>query len=154
MELTSTAFQHGERISEKYTCDGDRLLSPPLDISGVPLGAQSLALFVEDPDVPKALRPGGVFVHWVLFDIPPATSHLGEGAAIGTPGVNTTGGTGYTGPCPPPDYGPATHRYFFKLFALDTVLGLAAGASEEEVEAAMGGRIIATAELVGTYSRA
>ena len=103
--------------------------------------------------MPKALRPGGIFVHWVLFDIPP-TTRLGEGAAIGTPGVNTAGGTGYTGPCPPPDYVPRTHHYFFKLFALDTVLGLAEGASKEEVEAAMGGHVIAAAELVGTYSRA
>lgn len=154
MQLTSPVFQHGERIPERYTCDGDRSLSPPLAIAGVPAGAQSLVLLMDDPDVPKALRPGGSFTHWVLFNIPPGTSLIPEGETVGVPGVTTAGKTGYTGPCPPPQYEPVMHRYFFKLYALDTMLDLAEGASRDEIEAAMSGHVIAAAELMGTYSRA
>ena len=153
MEITSPAFENGERIPAAYTCDGDRLLSPELAFSGVPAAAQSLALIMDDPDVPKVLRPDGNFTHWVLFDIPPETTLIPEGGTIGTSGVNGAGGTGYRGPCPPPEYEPKTHRYFFELYALDTVLDLPEGASKEDVEAAMDGHILDIAELVGTYSR-
>ncbi len=154
MQLTSPVFRHGERIPGKYTCDGDRLLSPPLAIADVPEGAQSLTLIMDDPDVPKTLRPDCNFTHWVLFNIPTTVSGILEGETIGTPGLTTAGKTNYTGPCPPPDYEPTTHRYFFRLYALDTMLDLAEGASKEDVEAAMSSHVIASAELVGTYSRA
>ena len=153
MELTSSAFQHSERIPEGYTCDGDRSLSPPLDISGVPAESQSLVLIMDDPDVPKALRADGNFTHWVLFNISPETTCIPEGEILGTSGVNSAGDIGYRGPCPPPQYEPRTHRYFFRLYALDMLLDLAEGASRDEVEAAMSGHIIAIAELIGTYSR-
>lgn len=152
MQITSPAFRDGERIPEKYTCDGDRFLSPPLDIAGVPSEAQSLALIADDPDVPKALG-GGTFTHWVLFNIPPVTTTIPEGAPVWTSGANTRGEPRYTGPCPPPGYEPSTHRYFFKLYALDTTLDIAEGAAKEAVEAAMSSHILATAELIGTYSK-
>ncbi|HUY05620.1 MAG TPA: YbhB/YbcL family Raf kinase inhibitor-like protein [Candidatus Paceibacterota bacterium] len=153
MQITSPAFEHGERIPQAYTCEGDRLLSPELAIDSVPEAAQSLVLIMDDPDVPKVLRPDGNFTHWVLFNIPPATTIIPEGGTLGTSGLNGTGDTGYRGPCPPPDYEPKTHRYFFKLYALDTMLDLPEGATKEDVEAAMSGHILTSAELVGTYSR-
>ncbi len=153
MQITSPAFENGERIPTKYTCDGDRLLSPELTFTGVPETARSLALIMDDPDVPKVLRPDGNFTHWVLFNIPPETTSIPEGGTIGTAGVNGTGETGYRGPCPPPEYEPTMHRYFFKLYALDTKLDLPEGATKEEVEAAIEGHALATAELYGTYSR-
>jgi len=153
MQITSTAFQNAERIHEKYTCDGDRFLSPPLSITGVPEATQSLVLIVDDPDVPKALRADGNFTHWVTFNMPPTTSLIREGEAVGLLGVNTRGEPHYTGPCPPPEYEPSTHRYFFKLYALDTILDLAEGASKDEIEIAMAGHFLTTAELMGTYSR-
>ncbi len=109
---------------------------------------------MDDPDVPVALMPEGLFTHWILFNIPPETLSIPEGGTIGTPGANTRGDMHYTGPCPPPDHEPKTHRYIFKLYALDTELELEEGASKEEVEAEMQGHTLATTELIGTYSRA
>ena len=157
--LTSPAFKSGEKIPARYTCDlpaqAGGNISPPLSISGVPDGAKSLALIVDDPDVPKALMPSGVFDHWVVFNIQPTITDIREGkvpegAVVGS---NTRGEAKYTGPCPPKEYEPKEHRYFFRLYALSAMLPLKAGASKEEVKSTMQGRILATAELMGTYSR-
>src|ERR1700720_1149808 len=121
MQLTSTAFGEGAPITAKYTCVGENI-SPPLKWSGTPAGARSLALIVDDPDA-----PAGTWVHWVLYDLLAHTSELPEGASPGHPipgareGMNDFGRAGYGGPCPPPG---KAHRYFFKLYALDTTLSL------------------------------
>ena len=151
--LSSPAFENGGKIPSKYTCDEDRFLSPPLSISGVPESAASLALIVDDPDVPKMRRPDGVFDHWVLFNLPSDTTDIPEGRSVGTAGVNSAGTAAYTGPCPPPEYEPSEHRYIFRLYALDEVLNVPGGATKKEVLAAMEGHVIAMAELVGRYRR-
>lgn len=151
MHLSSTAFVHEGLIPAVYTCDGDNV-SPPLSISGAPAEAKSLALVMDDPDVPVSLRADGLFVHWILADIAPATTMLPMGvdpASLGTPGLNTRGNPVYTGPCPP----DREHRYFFKLYALDTRLDLAAAPTKDEVEKAMEGHIIAETTLMGRYDR-
>ncbi|MCR4280835.1 MAG: YbhB/YbcL family Raf kinase inhibitor-like protein [Candidatus Kaiserbacteria bacterium] len=153
LSITSTAFEQNARIPSKYTCDEDRTINPPLAFSGVPEGAKSLALIMDDPDVPKALHADGVFDHWVLFNIPPATKGIPEGQSIGTAGANGAGGNSYYGPCPPPQYEPSEHRYIFRLYALDTMLMLKEGAAKEEVLKAMEGHIIEQAELIGKYKR-
>lgn len=141
-------------MPEAYTCDGDMKLSPPLVIAEVPREAVSLVLIMDDPDVPRALLPEGHFTHWVLFNMSPETLVIPEGGSAGIAGSNTGGGQEYTGPCPPHQYEPTTHRYIFTLYALDTSLDLPEGATKDEVEAAMQDHILATAELIGTYSRA
>jgi Raf kinase inhibitor-like YbhB/YbcL family protein len=145
MKLTSPAFEQNQPIPAKYTCDGVNH-NPPLTFSQMPEGAQSLALVVEDPDAPTK-----VFTHWLVYDIPPSTQHIPEHevSLTGTDGLNDFGTRGYKGPCPP----SGTHRYVFKLFALDTRLALPEGARKEGVLAKMKGHVIATAELVGTYTR-
>ena len=153
MELTSSVFENGGKIPAKYTCDEDRLLSPPLSISGIPESTASLALIMDDPDVRKEKHPSGVFNHWVLFNIPPDTTEILEGRSVGTAGVNGRGEMGYRGPCPPPEYEPSEHRYIFRLYALDEVLNLPSGATKKEVLAAMEGHIIAITEFVGRYRR-
>ncbi len=153
MQITSSAFEHNTSIPSKYTCDGDRPTNPPLSISGVPEEAKSLALIMDDPDVPKQLRPDGVFDHWVLFNIPVETREIPEGTSAGTPGANTGGGNAYTGPCPPPQFEPAEHRYIFKLYALDIELDVGPGAEKRKVIEAMQGHILAEAELIGKYKR-
>lgn len=156
LQLSSTAFLDGETIPAKYTCDGDRKLSPPLSIRSVPEGAKSLVLIMDDPDIPTAVREARgieVFDHWVLFNIPADTTEILEGAVVGTEGVNTSGTSGYTGPCPPPEYEPSEHRYIFKLYALDEMLSLSAGATKREVLAALAPHKLAEAELIGRYSR-
>ncbi len=150
--LSSTAFTDGATIPAKYTCDGESV-SPALSISGVPEGTVSLALIVDDPDVPKQLKPDGVFDHWVLFDIPPATKEIPEDGSAGTAGVNGAGADAYAAPCPPPQYEPSEHRYVFTLYALDATLGLPAGASKSDVLFAMKGHVIAQTELIGRYKR-
>ena len=145
IHVTSTAFNEGENIPKEYSCDGENL-SPPLAWSDVPQGTQSLVLIVDDPDAPS-----GTFVHWVVYDLPAALASLPEGASgIGREGVNGFRKSGFGGPCPPRG---STHRYFFKLYALDMVLGLKAGASKAEVEKAMQGHILAQGQLVGKYGR-
>ena len=154
LTLTSSAFPNGGMIPAKYTCDGDRTLSPPLTIAGVPKGAKSLVLIMDDPDVPKQLRPEGVFDHWVVFNIPPDTTSIGEGGPVpGISGANGRGDAAYTGPCPPPEYEPSEHRYIFKLYALDSLLSLGTGATKKEVLDALASVRIEEAELVGRYSR-
>ena len=153
MKLTSPAFEENESIPAHYTCDGERFISPPLYIEGVPEGAKSLVLIMDDPDVPAAAMPEKLFTHWVLFDIPPDTEGIPEGMHVGHQGMNTRGDAAYTGPCPPSEFDPPEHRYFFKLFALDTMLNLPAGSSREHIEEAMDGHVLERVELVGRYSR-
>ena len=151
LTLNSPAFQANASIPSLYTCDGSNI-SPPLNWAGIPAGTQSLALLVDDPDVPVALRADGMWDHWVLFNIPTSVSGLVENARDvpgAIQGKNTGGKLGYTGPCPP----DRQHRYFFKLYALDFVLNLPEGASKAEVEAAMKGHILEEAELMGVYDR-
>ncbi|MEE8390731.1 MAG: YbhB/YbcL family Raf kinase inhibitor-like protein [Anaerolineae bacterium] len=149
-ELTSTAFAHEEPIPGKYTCDGDDV-SPPLQWSDPPADTQSLALIADDPDAPV-----GIWVHWVLYNLLsdaralpeaiPSEADLPDGSRHGK---NSWQRTDYGGPCPPSD----THRYFFKLYALDTALDLEAGATKEQLLQAMEGHVVAQAELMGTYIR-
>ena len=148
MRLFTSAFREGGLIPTKYTCDGENV-SPPLEWEGVPEGAQSLALIVDDPDAPS-----GVFVHWLLYDIPATENGVTEGIGVtsprvggGTQGKNGFGKTAWGGPCPP----SGTHRYYFHLYALDTTLGLPAGAARQEMESPMRGHVIAEAELMGRY---
>jgi len=150
--FTSSAFAEGGSIPSQYTCDGTQV-SPPLTIRGAPQGTKSLALIMEDPDVPKQLNPGGVFVHWVLFNIPPAVTEIIENGTVGTPGTNSSGKKGYASPCPPAQYEPAEHRYIFMLYALDIQLSLAAGATKDELVAAMTGHVLAQGQLMGRYRR-
>ncbi len=150
-ELRSGALGQGETIPQAYTCDGpDR--SPPLSWDDPPVGTQSLALIVDDPDAPAK-----TWVHWVLYDLPADVRQLPEGlpadetlAGGGSQGKNNFGNLGYGGPCPPKG---KPHRYFFRLYALDTRLDLAPGASKKELLDAMAGHVIGQAELMGGYER-
>ncbi|MDO8562112.1 MAG: YbhB/YbcL family Raf kinase inhibitor-like protein [bacterium] len=153
LSITSTAFEENGGIPSKYTCDVSGAVSPPLAFSGVPEGAKSLALIMDDPDVPKALKPDGVFDHWVLFNISPDTKGIDEGGFAGTAGANGAGKNAYAGPCPPPQYEPKEHRYVFALYALDAMLPLKEGASKQEVLKAMEGHVIEKVQLIGRYSR-
>jgi hypothetical protein len=154
LTITSPAFPHNAAIPRKYTCDGDDV-SPALAWSGVPAGARSLALIVDDPDAPDPRAPKMTWVHWVLYDIPPGSTGLAEAVSSrdlprGTrEGVNDWQRTGYGGPCPP----RGRHRYFHKLYALDTVLGDLGAITKARLESAMAGHIVAQAELIGTYQR-
>ena len=144
MKITSSAFPEGGTIPSKFTCDGSDT-SPPLQITGVPSEAKSLVLIADDPDA-----PGGLFTHWLVWNIPPQTNSIPEGAAPkGVQGTNDFGKSGYGGPCPP----SGTHRYSFKIFALDRELDSRSGAKRSQVDAAMKGHVIAQGELVGRYSR-
>lgn len=150
--LTSTAFAAGGAIPKVHTCDGGDT-SPPLRWSQVPAGTTSLALLCDDPDAPR-----GTWVHWILFDLDPATGELASGvpATRGLPGgasqgLNDFGKIGYGGPCPPPGHGP--HRYYFRLLALDRKLGLSPGATMKQVLAGAEGHVLARAELLGRYER-
>ena len=152
MKLTSKAFQDGGYIPSKYTCD-EQSMTPPFSISDVPQDVKSLVLLMDDPDVPKALMPSGVFDHWVLYNIPPADVEFGENQYQGEVGQNGAGKAAYAGPCPPTQYQPTTHRYFFKLYALDSTLTFVKPPTKTQVEAAMEGHIIATTTLMGLYDR-
>lgn len=149
MKLTSTAFQQGGKIPSKYTCDGQNI-NPPLQIADVPANAKSLALIMDDPDVPESVRKDRMWVHWVIYNMPAAATTIAENSQPkGTAGKGTGKTLAYQGPCPP----DREHRYFFKLYALDTLLSLKEGAAKEEVEKAMKGHIIAQTELMGKYER-
>jgi Raf kinase inhibitor-like YbhB/YbcL family protein len=143
--LTSPAFAPGATIPKRFSCAGT---SPPLAWRGVPANAKSLALLLEDPDAPE-----GTFVHWTLFDIPTEVTQLraGESAAGARSGENSFGDRGYGGPCPPK--GDEPHRYRFELYALRDKLDLDAGASPQDVRAAIGERAIARGQLVGRFGR-
>ena len=144
MSLTSPAFNNGEAIPTQYSCDGEDL-SPDLDWFGIPQGTQSLALIMDDLDASV-----GIWVHWVLYNIPADKPGLRTGiTGVGLDGTNSWGSTGYGGPCPP----GGTHRYFFKLYALDTMLDLNPGSNKQALLAALEGHILAQAELMGTFTR-
>ncbi len=151
LTLSSPVFQPNASIPSHYTCDGGNI-SPPLIWTGVPEGTRSLVLIMDDPDVPKNIRADGMWDHWVLFNIPTSVVGLSENAqdfSGAVQGKNSGGKLGYTGPCPP----DRQHRYFFKLYALDTILSLPEGATKAEVQAACQGHILDQAELIGVYDR-
>lgn len=149
MQIISPAFEPGQTIPRRHTCDGDNV-SPPLNIAAVPAQARSLALIMDDPDVPGHIREDGLWNHWVVYNIPPTQEQIPEGAEPeGIQGSGTSGDLGYFGPCPP----DREHRYFFRLYALDTRLDLPPGATREQLDAAMQGHVIADAELMGRYER-
>jgi Raf kinase inhibitor-like YbhB/YbcL family protein len=152
MHITSSAFAHQGEIPTKYTCEGDDT-APPLAWSGVPASAKRLALIVDDPDAPDPAAPMRVWVHWVLYDIPASAAGLPEGGALpdgARHGKNDWSKPGYGGPCPP----IGRHRYFFKLYALDAPLGDLRQPTKKQLEAAMSGHVVASAELMGTYQKA
>jgi len=149
MKLTSTAFMHNGKIPSEYTCDGSNV-SPELIIEGIPGNTRSLALIMDDPDVPKNIREDGMWVHWVVWNIPPETKKISkDNEPEGVQGVTNFGTLGYGGPCPP----DREHRYFFKLYALDSTLNLKEGSSKAELESAMEGHIIEQTVLIGLYER-
>ncbi len=148
--LTTSAFVQGGSIPSIYTCDADEAVVP-LSVAGVPEGTETLALIMEDRDIPKRFAADGVFVHWVQFNIPPNIATITE--AVGTKGANGMSREGYMGPCPPPQYDPAEHRYYFTLYALDTVIPLEAGVGKEKLLKEMEGHVIAQTELMARYKR-
>ncbi len=145
MKLESIAFKHNDRIPPKYTCDGANV-NPPLKISDIPQNAKSLALIMDDPDAPM-----GTWVHWTIWNIDPKTSSIAENSvpSKSTEGITSFKSVGYGGPCPP----SGTHRYFFKLYALDTTLSLQNFADKKKLEDAMKNHILAEAQFIGLYSR-
>lgn len=149
MKLSSHSFEHEGRIPKQYTCDGKNI-SPQLSISEVPEETRSLVLIMDDPDVPTHIREDGMWDHWVVFNLPPDVRELPEGETPpGTEGMGTHGDSGYFGPCPP----DGEHRYFFKLYALDTTLDLPAKTDKLSVEKAMTEHVLDKAALMGRYER-
>ncbi len=142
MKLTSSAFEHNQMIPSKFTCEGEDV-NPTLNISEIPPEGKFLALIVDDPDAPM-----GTWVHWVVFNIP-VTAAIEENSRPGLQGINDFGRRDYGGPCPP----SGTHRYFFKIYALDTKLDLKEGISKAQLEKAMQGHILAQGELIGLYKK-
>lgn len=142
LKVSSTAFQDHETIPSKYTCDG-KDINPPLDIDDIPMEAKSLALIMDDPDAPR-----GTWVHWIVWNIP-ITHHIRENEKPGDEGLNDSDDNQYGGPCPP----SGTHRYFFKVYALDTLLDLPSETGKEQLEKKMSKHIIAFGQLVGLYTR-
>jgi Raf kinase inhibitor-like YbhB/YbcL family protein len=145
MKITSSAFPEGGNIPQKFSCDGSDV-NPPLHFDGAPAGVKSLALVVEDPDAPS-----GLFTHWLVWNFDAKTTNIPENNVPhqAGEGTNDFGKTGYGGPCPP----SGTHRYYFKIFALDQPLDLKPGAKRKEVDAAIRGHVIGQGELMGRYSR-
>jgi hypothetical protein len=151
ISISSSAFEDGAAIPSRYTCDGEDV-SPALSWGEMPSGTKSIALISDDPDAPV-----GTFTHWVIYNIPPDKNGLPEGVdkkeqlSDGSlQGVNDFNKIGYNGPCPPPG---KPHRYYFKVYALDTKLDLTSGASKGQVESAMEGHILAIGEIIGKYGR-
>ncbi len=145
MKISSPTFQNNSAIPKKYTCDGENT-NPPLEISEVPVKAQSLVLIVDDPDAPS-----GTWVHWVIWNIDPKTTRIEENSVSikAVEGTTSFGRTSYGGPCPP----SGTHRYFFKLYALDTKLDLSPSDKKDQLEEAMKNHTLDYAEIIGLYSR-
>ena len=141
LTITSPAFRQSASIPEKYTCDGTDV-NPPLEVANIPQGAKSLAIIAEDPDAVS-----GVFDHWVAWNLQPR-ENIDQNPS-GIHGKNSTGANGYSGPCPP----SGTHRYFFKVFALDTVLNISESSGKQELLRAMEGHILGAGELMGLYKR-
>jgi len=154
ISVTSPAFAAGQEIPARFTCQGANL-SPALEWSGVPAQARSLVLIVDDPDAPDPAAPKMTWVHWILYDLPPSTQGLAEGVAPAAlppgarQGKNGWKKTGYGGPCPP----IGRHRYFFKVFALDVMIGDLGTPDAAALEKAMKGHIVARGDLVGTYQK-
>lgn len=151
LEITSPAFTQNGSIPQEYTCEGEDT-APPLEWSGVPENARSLALIVDDPDAPDPAAPKRTYVHWVLYDIPASVKSIGAGRTLpdgAREGMNDWERVGYGGPCPP----IGRHRYFFKLYALDTTLGDLDAPAKADLESAMEGHMLAHAELMGTYEK-
>ena len=154
LSLTSPTFESGQPIPRRYTCEGDDI-SPSLDWSGIPEGTKSLALIVDDPDAPDPAAPKRVWIHWVLYDIPASVTGLREGTGGedlpegSREGLNDWKKAGYGGPCPP----IGRHRYFFRLYALDVILGDLKHPTKAQLERAMEGNVIGQAELMGTYKK-
>jgi len=151
LQLTSSAFETESSIPPQFSCEG-RNISPELSWTGAPAGTKSFALIMHDPDAPIT----GGYSHWLLYNIPATEHHLAENtpnqdqlSGGGMQGKNDAGKYGYTGPCPP----SGTHRYYFRLYALDTLLDPRAGASKADLEKAMEGHVLATAELLGRFKR-
>lgn len=144
MQIESPVFEANHQIPRKYTCEGQDV-SPPLVFNDIPSGTMSLALVMDDPDAPM-----GTFDHWIAWNLPADTKKLTEGAALPGQGKNHFKELRYRGPCPPKG---SPHRYFFKLYALDTVINLPNGSNKSQLEDAMEGHILGKAELVGTYQR-
>ena len=142
LTIKSSAFDHESFIPAKYTCEGDNV-NPPLEISGIPEEAKTLVLMVEDPDAPR-----GVFDHWIVWNIQPGTS-IAENSIPGVQGENSFGILGYRGPCPP----LGTHRYFFKVYALNTKLDLPAGTKKIQLLEAMKDHILTRSEFMGQYQK-
>ncbi len=145
MQITSPNFQNGGAIPVLYTCTGENM-NPELRFSDLPPGTKSLALIMDDPDAPR-----GTFLHWTIWNIGPTETRIGENSKpVGAvEGKTSTGKPGYVGPCPP----SGTHRYFFRLYALNTLLSLAPGADRESLEVAMQSHTLGQAELMGTFSK-
>jgi Raf kinase inhibitor-like YbhB/YbcL family protein len=141
--VRSSAFDHNRPMPKKYSCDGEGI-NPPLTIEGIPKETLSLALVLDDPDA-----PGGTFDHWVVWNISPSTTKICEHSIPGTEGLNGMRKIGYTGPCPP----SGTHRYFFKVYALNAQLTLGAKSTKRDLEKVMQGHTIAKGELIGLYHR-
>jgi len=142
MKLKSPSFEHNKTIPARFTCQGPGI-NPALEIEGIPPSAKSFVLIMDDPDAPF-----GTFLHWLVYDMP-ITANITENSVPGKQGINSTRGVDYVPPCPP----LGTHRYFFKLFALDKNLGLKDGADLKTVEKAMSGHILDKAELIGLYQK-
>ncbi len=145
MQITSPAFSHHDFIPSQYTCEGENI-NPPLQITDIPENAKSLVLIVDDPDA-----PGRTFVHWTVWNISPQVNSIPENSVPqgGVEGITDFGRPGYGGPCPP----SGVHRYFFKVYALDTLLELPSSATKSDIEKAMEGHILAHGELVGLYEK-
>lgn len=145
MRISSPAFQHNQNIPSKYTCDGENI-NPPLQFSDIPGNAQSLVMISDDPDAPM-----GTWVHWTIWNIDPKTTEIAENSVPqgAIEGTTSFGETGYGGPCPP----SGTHRYFFKLYALDTKLDLPTTTNAQDLKKSLQGHILAQAELIGLYKR-
>lgn len=142
LEVRSPVFSHNGHIPPVYTCEGENI-NPPIEIINSPAGTQTLALIVEDPDAPH-----GVFDHWIAWNLQPHEA-IAEGSNPGISGTNSFGKTGYGGPCPP----TGSHRYYFKVFALDITLDIPAGSGKQELLKAMEGHILAQGELMGHYKK-
>jgi Raf kinase inhibitor-like YbhB/YbcL family protein len=143
LTIKSPSFTHNTPIPKKHTCDSEDT-NPALTIEGTPKESKSLALVVDDPDAPH-----GTFDHWIVWNIPSSTTKIAENSVPGTEGLNSTRQKGFMGPCPP----SGTHRYFFKVYALDTELTLGAKSTKRDLEKAMQGHILAKGELIGLYHR-
>ncbi len=142
LRVRSAAFSHGGYIPPRYTCEGENV-NPPLEITDLPEKTRSLALIVEDPDAPR-----GIYDHWIVWNIPPNEA-IGENSRTGVSGKNSFGNTGYGGPCPP----SGSHRYFFKVFALDNDLNIQAGSDKQTLQEAMKDHVLGSGELMGHYQK-